>query len=712
MEKLIKPARLALMAIITVALIAVSAVTLYKLQIIEGRAYYEESRNNIVSTVRVPAARGSLMDRYGRVLVENRICNNLLIDEKDLFPDSAPETIAKANATILELANTITEYGDSYTDTLPITKQPPFEYTSMTDVQRVFLNAYIADKADEGLGENPSAVELMAYMRDRYQIDNSYTAEETRIIAGVRYEINGRYSHGFATADYIFAQDVSMDLIATLMERGVPGFDVETSFIRDYNTISAPQILGYTSMMQSGEVEKYSALGYDLDAQVGREGAEKAFETYLHGTDGKARVTRTASGVVTSTVYTEETVPGDHVYLTLDIGLQEAAENALNSFITKENETRAAKNAELDLYGGSDSDYKQLITGGAAVAVDVASGEPLAIATWPGYDLAAALLDNFAVAGTADNSPMYNRALMGTYAPGSTFKPCVAIAALNEGRITTTTTITDEGVFRKYEEYGDPPKCWIYDPYSKLTHGTINLSEAITHSCNYFFYTLADYLQISLMAKYAKAFGLGEPTGIEIYEETGVMASDQYTMEQFGREMYAGETLQAGIGQSYSRFTPLQLAEYCAAIANNGRRHSASILKTVYNYDFSEVVYQREAELLSSADADQEFYDAVHLGMRGVVADSVNGSAYAVFADAPYTVAAKTGTAQQGEGQTNNGVFICYAPYEDPQVAVAVVVEKGSSGAATATIARNILDYYFSFQDSTVALESEGTLLR
>ena len=709
MERLIRPGRLAFMAVITAALVAVSVVTLYKLQIIDGRAYYEESRNNIVSNVRVPAARGSIMDRYGRVLVENRICNNLRIDADELFGDRSDEAIAAANATILTLVNTIRAYGDSYTDTLPVTKTPPFEYTSMSDIQRATLNAYLDER--EGLDRNSSAVELLAYMRSRYSIDNSYTAEETRIIAGVRYEINSRYISGFATSEYIFARDVSMDLITALMERSVPGFSVETSFIRDYNTGYASQLLGYTGMMNDAEVEKYSALNYPLDAEVGKDGAEYAFEQYLHGTDGTARVTRTSTGVVTDTVYTEETVPGDHVYLTIDIGLQEAAENALNAYITKENETRAAKNEELDRYGGMPEDYKQLITGGAAVAVNVKTGEPLAIASWPGYEVSALLKDWSSVAD-AENSPMYNRALQGVYAPGSTFKPCMALAALCEGKISVHTAIECTGIYEHYADYDYTPRCWVYDDISHRTHGTLELAEAITNSCNIYFYTLGDYLQISLMAKYAKMLGLGEHTGIELYEETGQMTSDELYQARYGRDVYMGETIAAAIGQAESLFTPIQLAEYCAALANGGQRHSAGILKSIYSYDFGTVLYQRETEVLSSVEGEQEYYDAIHEGMRGVVTDPAVGSAYLAFADAPYSVAAKTGTAQTGEGRTNNAVFMCYAPYDDPQIAVAVVVEKGAAGASNAVIARNILDYYFAFEDSTVALESEGGLLR
>lgn len=708
MEKLVKPARMALMAIIVLLFVIISLITLYKLQIVEGRAYYEESRNTVVTNKTVSAARGNLLDRYGRVLVENRVCNNLVIDTVELFQDDDTD-FSRANANILLLVNTVLSYGDSYTDTLPITASPPFEYTEMTAIQRATLDAYIAEKSErEDLSKNPSAVELMAYMRKRYGIDSSYTAEETRIIAGVRYELNSRYIHNFATSPYIFAEDVSMDLITALMERDIPGFEVQSGFILEYNTSYAAHILGYVGMMDNAQLEKYTDLGYSNDAYVGQAGAEAAFENYLHGTDGKARVTSTATGVVTSTTYTQEPIPGNHVHLTLDIGLQEASENALNSYILNENELRQEKRLEIETYGGDLADVKQPITGGGAVVVDVATGEPLAIASWPTYELTD-FLQHYSEIASAENDPMFNRALMGTYAPGSTFKPCTAIAGLSEGKIDTGTEVTCDGVFTKYKEYGSIYHCWIW---GQGRHGDMNVIDALTNSCNIFFYTVGDYLQISLMAKYAKAFGLGEPTGIELGEEIGVMTTDQLFQERYGRDVYAGEAVQAAIGQAESLFSPLQMAEYCAAVANCGTRHSASILKSVHSYDFSETIYEREPEVLSQIDTEQEFWDAVHMGMRGVVTNPAVGSCYLTFLDSPYTVAAKTGTAQIGEDRTNNAVFMCYAPYENPEVAVAVAVEHGSAGSSIASIARDILDYYFAFRDSTVALEREGALLK
>jgi len=703
MEKLVKPIRLAIMGIVMLLLVCICLITLYKLQIVEGKAYYEESLNNNVSTKTVTAARGNLMDRYGRILVENRVCNNLIIDTTELFQDDDPYYV-EANANILRLVNTVLEYGDTYTDTLPITKTPPFEYTEMTAIQRATLNAYLKERE---LGETCSAVDLMAYMRDRYKIDNNYTAEETRIIAGIRYEINSRYIHNFATSPYIFAKDVSMDLITTLMEKDIPGFEVQSGFVREFNTAYASHILGYVGMMSPAQLEKYADLGYSNDALVGQTGAEEAFETYLHGSDGEAKVTSTATGVVTSTVYTKETIPGNHVYLTLDIGLQEATENALNSYILTENEARVEKNNEIETYGGDPEDIKQLITGGGAVVVDVASGEPLSIASWPTFSLVD-FMEHYSEIMEAENDPLFNRALQGIYAPGSTFKPCTAIAALIEEKSDTGTEITCDGVFTKYKEYGSLFHCWIW---GQGRHGDMNVIDALTNSCNIYFYTVGDYLQISLMAKYAKAFGLGESTGIELYEETGVMTSDEVFQEKYGRDVYAGEAVQAAIGQAESQFTPLQLAEYCATIANRGTRYSASILKAVRSYDYSETVYERQREVLSKLELEKEIWDVLHTGMLGVIYDEAS-TLTDMYLSCEVQVAAKTGTAQRGEGLKNNALFIAFAPYENPEIAIAIAVEKGGAGATLAPLAKQIIDYYFSFEKGANALESNYALLK
>lgn len=713
MKRLVSSSRLAAFALVVVLLIALCAGTLYKLQIIEGAAYYEESQNSLTSYPSVTAARGNILDRYGRVLVSNRECYNLKISDTRLFSDEVEDP----NAVILQMINLVEAAGDTYTDDLPITLEPPFEYTNMTDIQRTLLDAYLKAK---GLDEDTTAVELMSYFRTRYEIANSYTAEEMRKIASVRYAVNVRYE--INTNSYIFVEDASIDLISDLM--GVVGnvVEVETSYVREYNTQYAAHILGYVQAMSEEDMAKYRPedenSGYDYDTKVGRDGVEAAFEDWLHGTNGEARVKRTANGTVTSTVYLEDPVPGNHVYLTIDIQLQEQAERILETGIYELQIERNDDNAEAVAEGRLD-EVREDIQGGAIVVVDVKTGEPLAIASYPTYDLAT-IIEDYADLLEADYDPLFNRALMGAYAPGSTFKPCTAIAGLTENIINTETQIECTGIFTKYESQGYAPACWIYTQMDgQLTHGYDNVTEALKDSCNIFFYTVADDLGIRKLMEYAEDFGLGESTGIELTETTGNMSNPDNHLNYDVDGWVDGDTVQAGIGQSDSMFTPLQIAEYCAAIANGGTRHSAALLKSVRSYDYSRQLYQNKTEVLSTVDSADYNWAAVQRGMYLMANDitSSSNTVYYTLGNYSYNgvslpVAAKTGTSQLGEGKTNNAIFMCYAPFDDPEIAVAIVVERGLSGANLSRMARNVLDAYFSLGSISNTAERENSLLK
>ncbi len=713
MKRLVSSSRLAAFALVVVLLIALCAGTLYKLQIIEGAAYYEESQNSLTSYPSVTAARGNILDRYGRVLVSNRECYNLKISDTRLFSDEVEDP----NAVILQMINLVEAAGETYTDDLPITLEPPFEYTNMTDIQRTLLDAYLKAK---GLDEDTTAVELMSYFRTRYEIANSYTAEEMRKIASVRYAVNVRYE--INTNSYIFVEDASIDLISDLM--GVVGnvVEVETSYVREYNTQYAAHILGYVQAMSEEDMAKYRPedenSGYDYDTKVGRDGVEAAFEDWLHGTNGEARVKRTANGTVTSTVYLEDPVPGNHVYLTIDIQLQEQVERILETGIYELQIERNDDNAEAVAEGRLD-EVREDIQGGAIVVVDVKTGEPLAIASYPTYDLAT-IIEDYADLLEADYDPLFNRALMGAYAPGSTFKPCTAIAGLTENIINTETQIECTGIFTKYESQGYAPACWIYTQMDgQLTHGYDNVTEALKDSCNIFFYTVADDLGIRKLMEYAEDFGLGESTGIELTETTGNMSNPDNHLNYDVDGWVDGDTVQAGIGQSDSMFTPLQIAEYCAAIANGGTRHSAALLKSVRSYDYSRQLYQNKTEVLSTVDSADYNWAAVQRGMYLMANDITSSSSTVYYTLGNYSyngvslpVAAKTGTSQLGEGKTNNAIFMCYAPFDDPEIAVAIVVERGLSGANLSRMARNVLDAYFSLGSISNTAERENSLLK
>ena len=715
----IKTSRVVAFGLVVALLIALCVGTLYNIQILNGAAYYQQSQNEQISRQAVVAARGNILDRYGRVMVSNRECYNLYINTTRLFG----EDVEDPNALILEMVNIVEENGIDWTDDLPISEEPPYEYDSnMSALQRSMLEAYFTR---QGLAEDTSAVELMSYFRTRYEISNSYSSEDMRKISAVRYALNVRYA--INTGEYIFVEDASIDLISELMGTVGTVVEVRSSYVREYNTQYAAHILGYVGAMTAEETEQYMRgddSGYSYDSLVGKMGVELAFEEWLHGSDGTARVTRNSSGTITGTVYEEDPVPGNHVYLTIDMQLQEAVERALESGVIALQQQRDQDNAEHQAAGETD-EIKEEIREAAAVVVDVDTGEPLAIASYPTFDPSQVFdpeyYEELMVNSDDPNmpQPMYNYALMGAYAPGSTFKPLTALAALTNNVINTETRIKCEGVFNKYANQGYAPHCWIYDSFDGLMHGNDNVSEAIRDSCNYFFYSVADQTGIEALDEMAEDFGLGESTGIELPEVTGNMANpDNHENYDVDAWVY-GDTLQAGIGQSDSTFTPLQLAEYCAAIANGGTRHSASILKSVRSFDYSTQLAEGDHSVLSTVESADYNFAAVQQGMY-LLAHDVNSSSVDVYnafnnysVNGEYIgVAAKTGTSQLGENKTNNAIFMCYAPYDDPEIAVAIVIARGQSGANCTNIAKDILDAYFSLGDKEVTAEGENTLLR
>ncbi len=719
-HRLVRDGRIAALIVLMLILLSVYAYELYQLQIIEGEKYYNQSNEITTEERPITAARGNILDRYGRVLVSNTEVYNLTIDTTKLFANEDP------NETILGLVNMVEGYGDTYTDDLPITSEPPFEYDpNMTEIQRTMLKAYIEDKKDDLKAlavdpDNPTAVELMSYMRTRYSIDNSYSAQEMRIIAGVRYSINVRYA--INTADYVFVENASMKLITSIMENKLSGINVNRAYKREYGTDYAAHILGYVGLMTQEEYEKYSLLKYSTDAYVGKDGVEYAFETYLHGRDGTVQETKNASGTVLSTVYVDEPVPGNHIYLTIDEILQEQTERILNAGVNDLIKTRAQERAEGLARGDYNADMKDEITGAAAVVVAVDTGEPLAIASWPTYDVST-IIENYQELLATPNAPLFNRALMGAYAPGSTFKPVTAIAALNAGVVNTEDKVKCQGVFTKYSAEGYSPECWIWNANKNehLTHPEENVSTALRDSCNYFFYTIGNELGVDYLGETAHNFSLGVSTGIELVETTGNMSNRENHYDYAGSEWRIGDTLQAAIGQSDSIFSPLQMAEYVATLANYGDRHSASILKTVRSFDYGEKVYEREPEVLSHVESAEYNWDAIKEGMHLVVNYPGNQQLYELFAKCKFTrtgasgqygVNGKTGTAQKGEGITNDGMFICYAPADDPEIAIAIVVERGGSGANTAFIAKNILDAYYVIRGYSDSSEEEMALLK
>ena len=711
-------------AAVLAVLLAVFAGVLYYLQIVRGEEYRAASTVRNVNVETVEAARGELLDRYGRALVSNRATYEIVLNTSRMGRE--PER----NAILLELIAICRENGLTWADTLPISREAPFTYTSenplvYTDSEGTlrfhYLGALLAElplgsailpgRWEEedleeagslaGLGPGLTAEEVIAGLRQYFLIDEDLSDADARALIGVLYEVNLR-STELRTSEYIFAQDVNIDAISAIKERGLTGVTVRATTVRQYNTTAAAHLLGRVGAIQNWEA--YKGKGYNMNDTVGIDGVEYAFEEYLRGEPGTLVQELNTSGKVVSeswrvdpaTGESQEPQPGDHVMLTLDLRLQEKVEQVLADTIE----------------GLEDEDTE----GGAMVVQSVRDGGILAMASYPTYDLSTVYSSNEAYRAAADNplKPFTNRATGEIYSPGSTFKPLVAIAALEEGLVTPTEEIRDTGRLQLPEEehypYGDwHPQCWYYRQYGGL-HGLENLAEALRDSCNIYFYTIGHRLGIEKIDQYAAAFGLGRTTGLELPEEEGRVAGPE-TSEALGMEWYGGNLLNAAIGQDNTMVTPLQLTSYISTLVNGGNHYATHLLKTVKTSDFSGTVYEYEPELLNTLDLDLANVEAVKQGMW-LVANDPESSSSAYFRDLPVEVGAKTGSAQVSSEVEADALFVCFAPYDDPQIAISMVVEQGASGSNLAQAVAQVVDYYFSAEDTMESVGSENTLLR
>ena len=685
--------RMAALVLVLAAVLLAYGGVLYDLQIVKGEDYAQQSVRRITDTEAVAASRGSILDSYGRVLVSNRTTYQVELDTAQMGD--------ARNDILLRLLEVCREedvaWNDGLADILTV-KSPAAYLTADPFRDGEGELTWLGEVAEEHGwleedGSAPAAGVLLDRMRETYELDGDLTDREARELAGVFYALDLRKQE-LTWSAYVFAQDVDIDFITKVKERGLTGVDIEATSVREYNTPYAAHLLGRVGPIYAEEWEDYRTLDlngdgqpdYQMDDTVGKDGAEQAFERYLRGSDGVRIIEKNTSGKTVNESWRTQPVPGGNVALTIDIDLQAQVEQILADGV-----------ASLD---------SEEVEGAAAVMIGVDDGAVLAMASYPTFDLASY--------GTSYNDyvadplkPLFNRALQGQYAPGSTFKMVTAVAGLEEGIIEPDTRILDTGVYTYYGANG--PRCWIYNQ-GRGTHGLQTVSQAIQNSCNVFFYDVGRQVGISGLQRYAAAFGLGEPTGIELFERTGIMAGPEYT-ESMGGTWYDGSTLSVAIGQESSQFTPVQLANYIATLANGGTRYQVHLLQSVKSYDFSQVLYEHEPVVLETIDIAPENLEAVKKGMLAV---TTQGSAARYFADLDFQVGAKTGSAQLTSANTNssNAVFVCFAPYDDPEVALALVVEKGGSGALLGSMAADILDYYFSAADTQGAVSAEGTLIR
>ena len=690
-----KPARVGLIFAILAVMLTIYVSALYRIQIYETQQIDEAPRPQRIlrRDITLPAARGNIYDRNGVLLASGRPSYNIKLDWHAMR--AAPHM----NENIQELIYAAMDKGIRYTDTFPVTRGAPFEFiTDMTRSQRSRLDAYLEYHK---LDPNISVSDLLAWMRFHYKIDYTVGILDARLIIGVRYELEIRMII-MTLNPYIFTNDVPSDFVSYLEERGYAGVFAESIYIREYHTAHAAHLLGYIGPMTSDEYAFYKELGYPMDARIGKVGAEGAFEQRLRGINGSQTIRFTANGTIVDIIINSEPIPGDHVYLTIDLNLQIAVEHALRAQIEAINLVRIENEEET-------------ITGGAVVVTNVNTGEILASASYPSFNLST-LSQDWTLLNTDPTWPMLNRATQGWYSPGSTFKMVTAFAGLRHGTISRYTPIYDPGRFTRYIDVdGFAPFCWVY-PQTGRGHDTIDVVQAIECSCNFFFMQVGDWLEgggessANAMAAVAQEFGLGRRTGLELPENPGRLATPEVKEalgDQEDNRWFRADTVTTAFGQNINRFTPVQLANYSATIANGGTLYSLSILRRVMSYDF-DTIYEHTPEILNQIE-ETNYVTILQEGMRQV-SRGRRGTAASVFRDYPIVVASKTGTVQLETSRINDGVFVCYAPAGNPEIAISIVVEKGGSGSAIMDIARMIFDHYF-IKESTFQATPDGELI-
>jgi len=667
---------------------------LAQLQIVQGEYYRERSERRLIRAQTIVAPRGEILDRYGRPLVTNRQGFFIRFQRIDVPRAERAAVNNELNFAINNLIPIAREENLTFAQAFPISG-PPFMFDFPTDDLEQENQLRLSFLSANNLGSAMTADEVITHFQRRYAIADIYTQEELRDIIAVRYEMElRRFS---SSVPFTFAADVDMRMVQRVREMSMdlPGVFVDIEPIREYTSGNlAAHVLGHTGLIQQEEFERLREAGYTVGMNdiIGRAGMERVLESDLRGVDGRRSIEQTRAGVTAQVLETVAPISGNYAVLTIDKRVQEAAERALEQTIY---DIRAR--SRWDGRGRGRDAYS-----GAAVAICVNTGQVLAMATWPTYD-PARFNEDFAEMNIDPLRPMFNRALMGTFAPGSTYKMAPALAALETGLITNTSRIGCGGGFTRQGLGGHVFNCMG-------VHGSLNVAQALSVSCNVFFYDIGWRMGVDTMSYFSRQLGFGQLTGIELPESRGILASREHVEAQ-GRSWMAGNTPQAAIGQTYHLHTPAQLASFMATIANGGTRYRLHLTKEIRDSETNEIVRRVEPYVLENVQMSSESHAAIMEGMRQA---TIWGTARGGFAGFPISTGGKTGTAETPGPGGSNGLFVGFAPFDNPQIAVAVVIEGGSAGSWTIPVAREIFSAYFRLDepDEDVIAVPRNVLLR
>ena len=672
--------RFNILTILTYVIGIILIVQLFNLQIINGNEYREQSNTRLTRESTLEAARGEILDKTGNILVSSEMTFSLEIYKSKIDNQTL-------NNTILKIVNVLEKYEKSYVDDFPININP-FQY-------KISESTLTNWKKSNGFDENISAEEAFYKYKEKYKIENIDISEIRKIIA-IRYAIT---KDGYSSTKALqIAKNIPREVVLEFSENSdeFPGINIVVEPIRKYVSGSlASHILGYASKISQTEYETRKDT-YSSNDIIGKTGIENVFEEYLKGKNGTKQIDMAVDGTITAEYVSEEAISGSNVILTLDANLQKITETALEQNIQK---IRA---------GGFGKVYEA--KSGSCIVMNVKTGEILAMASYPNYDpqlfvngISNTDWNNY----TSDSlKPLVNKSVQNSYAPGSIFKMISAIAALESGVVSTTDKINDTGVYTKYRPYKN---CWYYTDYHR-GHGWLNVSDAIKHSCNYFFYEVGDRMGIDNLAKFARYFGLGAKTGVELPSETSGVLACKESAKEVGKNWNAGDTLNAVIGQGDNEFSSLQMAKYISMIANGGHKIDVTIVKGIQNSDGTEVSKDEinrfvnkklslEQESTEEFNIDKKNLEAVLEGMRSVTSET-GGTAYSIFRNFNIEVGGKTGSAEAGVNV--NAWFAGFAPFYNPEIAIVVMVENGGHGYYTAEVVRDVMKEYFGMNTQNV----------
>jgi len=652
---------------------------LFVLQIVKGSDYEKMAEENRIRIIPITAPRGVFKDRNGRIMVNNRPSftvsymnvNSSEEEQDEVFKELSQILNMPLVTHVVNERYTVNEKNEVVLDKLPLVDSNSDGRIDEKDINVI----------EDGSGAKILPLKIEVEKGKLYFDSNIKPG--TNLLISYSFNIFKNKIRDLGYKKYMpvrLKTNVDFETVAKIEEKRLPGVVIEVEPIRNYIFGSeAAHIFGYVGEISKNELEALKDKGYRAGDLVGKMGLEKVLEPYLKGIDGGKQVEVNAFGKPIKVLGEIQPIAGDTVVLTIDSELQRVAEKALQEQLIKlqTDKVKPFPNAKR----------------GAVVVLDVKTGEILAMASVPSFDP-----NMFARGLTAKEweelsnnplKPMVNIAISETYPPGSVFKMITAIAALENNITNEKETIYDKGVYWTIL----PKKDW-----KPGGHGIVNMVKAIAQSCNIYFFEMGRRMGIDLLEKYARMFGLGQVTGIELPgEKAGTVASREYKEKTFKKAedkiWYPAETLDAAIGQGYHQYTPLQIADYIAAIANEGYWMRPHLIKSIIDAE-GKTVFESKPEVAGRVSVSKKTFEIVKEGMKGVV--SPGGTAYGVFSDFPITIAAKTGTAQWDLKKAPHGWFVAFAPLDDPQIAVVVFIEQAGSGGSTGgPVARAILEQYF-----------------